>query len=76
MIQQGGKVVVDEVMKDWLVENRPMYEGAGEDEVCSNPIYLDSLHIDGGRRVAVIGVEYHGNDSCWEPTGQAHVVAW
>lgn len=76
VIEQGGTIVVDKVMDGWLTKDHPMYEGAGEDEVCSNPIYLGTVFVDGGRRVAVIGVEYHGNDSCWEPTGQAHVVAW
>ena len=76
VIAQGGKVVVDQVMTAWLAKDHLMYEGAGADEVCSNPIYLDTVHADGGRRLAVIGVEYHGNDSCWEPTGQFHVVAW
>ena len=76
VIAQGGKVVVDNVMDGWLTKDHLMYEGASEDESCSNPIYLDRVHVDGGRHVAVIGVEYHGNDSCWEPTGQAHVVAW
>jgi hypothetical protein len=76
VIEQNGKVVVDTVEKAWLHEDRPMYEGAAPDEVCSNPIYLGSLHADPARRLAVIGVEYRGNDSCWEPTGEYHVVAW
>lgn len=76
VIEQGGKVVVDKVMWGWLEQDHPMYDGASADEVCSNPIYLDSVHVDGGRHLAVIGVEYHGNDTCWEPTGQYHVVAW
>ena len=76
MIEQGGKVVVDTVKKEWLQVDRPMYEGAEADEVCSNPIYLSSVHVDGARRLAVIGFEYHGNDSCWEPSGQYHVVTW
>ena len=46
IITSAGKVVVDEVMSGWLVADRPMYEGASEDELCSNPIYLGSVHAD------------------------------
>lgn len=76
VIEQGGKVVVDEVMAGWLTKDHPMYEGASADEMCQNPIYLQSVQLDGGRRVAVLGVEFHGNDTCWEPSGQYHVVGW
>lgn len=76
VITSDGKVVVDKVMSGWLVANRPMYEGAAEDEMCSNPIYLGSVHADPARHVVLIGVEYRGNDSCWEPTGQLHAVTW
>jgi hypothetical protein len=76
VIAQGGKVVVDTVKTAWLVEDRPMYEGAAYDEVCTNPIYLGSVHVDAARKVALIGVEYRGTDTCWEPTGELHVVAW
>lgn len=76
VIAQGGKAVVDTVESKWLVEDHPMYEGAAEDEVCSNPIFLDEVYLDGARRVAVIGVAYYGNDSCWEPSGEYHVVTW
>ena len=76
VVEQDGKVVVDTVERGWLVPDHPMYEGAAADEICSNPIYLDSVHVDEARRLAVIGVEFRGNDSCWEPTGEYHVVAW
>ncbi len=76
VIEQGGKTVVDRVMKDWLVLDRPMYEGAAADEICSNPIFLSTLAVDGARRIALVGVDYHGTDTCWEPSGEYHVVAW
>lgn len=76
VIEQAGKVVVDRVMKDWLVLDRPMYAGAAADEICSNPIFLSSLAVDGARRIALVGVDYHGTDTCWEPSGEYHVVAW
>ncbi|HVV84250.1 MAG TPA: hypothetical protein VHE35_14355 [Kofleriaceae bacterium] len=76
VIEQDGKPVVDKVESGWLVASHPMYDGAGPDEVCSNPIFLDSAWVDAARRLAVVDVEYRGNDSCWEPTGVYHVVTW
>ena len=76
VIAQGGKVLVDTVKKDWRAEKRPMYEGAGPEDTCSNPSYLGEAYVDVARRLAVIGVEYRGNDACWEPSGEYHVVTW
>lgn len=43
---------------------------------CSNPAKLGAAWVDASRRVALIEVIYNGSDSCWEPSGQLHVVSW
>jgi len=32
--------------------------------------------VDLGRRVAIVTIGYHGNDSCWEGPDEETVVAW
>jgi hypothetical protein len=76
VVEHGGKTVVDDVMADWLVKPYPMYEGAGTDEMCGNPVFLAGAFVDAHRRLAVLQVDFRGTDSCWEPGVEYHVVAW
>jgi hypothetical protein len=76
VIEHGGKVVVDAVKQGWLAADRPMYDGAPPEDTCSNPIFLEGVHADAGRRLAVILVGYRGTDTCWEPSSEHHVVSW
>ena len=76
-IVQGGKPLVDRATPaTWLVADKPMYPGAGPDEVCHNPAFLAGASIDVSRKIAVLVITYYGTDSCWEPPATHHVVAW
>jgi hypothetical protein len=76
-ITQSGKALVERITpKTWLVKDRPMYPGAGPDEVCHNPAFLKAAAVDMGRKIAVLAIGYMGTDSCWEPSDVQHVVAW
>jgi hypothetical protein len=76
-IVQDGKPLVDRATPaTWLVADRPMYPGAGADEICHNPAFLGSASIDASRKIAVLVITYSGTDSCWEPPATHHVVAW
>lgn len=72
----GGKTLVDATHTDWLVEPHPMYEGAGPDEVCENPVFLSGAFIDTRRHLALVETSYFGTDTCWEPGAEYHVVTW
>ncbi|HEY6034645.1 MAG TPA: hypothetical protein VIV58_10310 [Kofleriaceae bacterium] len=47
-----------------------------EDLTCNNPDFLRGVSASPANRLAVVDVAYKGNDTCWEPTGHAHVVTW
>lgn len=72
----GGKTVVDATHTDWLVAPHPMYDGAGPDEVCENPVFLSGAFIDARRHLALVETGYFGTDTCWEPSDEYHVVTW
>jgi hypothetical protein len=57
----------------WAVPDAPMYPGAAE--MCSNPAYLGGAWIAPDRGVALVLISYLGNDSCWEPDSEEHVVS-
>lgn len=76
VVTVGGAAVVDRTMTAWLAPDAPMYPGAGPDEQCSNPIALGAAYLDGARKLALVRVSFRGNDTCWEPDGAYHVVAW
>lgn len=59
---------------DWLVPDRPMYDGAVEQ--CTNPAFLQAASVDTDRAVGVVTIAYLGTDTCWEPPAQVHVVHW
>lgn len=72
----GKQVIARDTPEAWLVKPYPMYNGAPPEETCHNPARLGGGAYDRARRAAVIYVRYHGNDSCWEPTDQIHVLTW
>ncbi|MBK9037109.1 MAG: hypothetical protein IPL61_38675 [Myxococcales bacterium] len=76
VITVAGAAVVDRLMTAWLAPDAPMYPGAGPDEQCYNPIALAAAYLDGAHKLALVRVTFRGNDSCWEPDGAYHVVAW
>jgi hypothetical protein len=76
-ITQHGTTLVDRATPDtWLAADHPMYAGAGGDEICHNPAFLDGAAVDVQRKLAVLVISYSGTDSCWEPSAAHHVVAW
>lgn len=71
-VKAGNAVVFEREFAAWEAEKYSVGE-AGE---CENPSYLGGAHLDAGRKVVVIEISYYGNDTCWEPDSQHHVVAW
>ncbi|HET9989601.1 MAG TPA: hypothetical protein VFQ65_13810 [Kofleriaceae bacterium] len=70
----NGKRVLDRaVPQKWRGGS---YFDKGADLTCSNPDFLRNVYVAPDSRVAVVDVAYRGNDTCWEPTGNVHVVAW
>jgi hypothetical protein len=43
---------------------------------CYNPALLRGALVDLGRRIAIVTIGYHGNDTCWEGPDEETVVAW
>jgi hypothetical protein len=71
-----GKVVVDRQHPEWLAESTPPPADCEDCGGCSNPSYLESAWIDVERKLIVARIAYIGNDSCWEPASEDHVIAW
>ena len=57
----------------WLVHEIKRCAGC---QACSNPAYLANAYHATDISVLVLEVGYHGNDTCWEPGNQLHVVTW
>lgn len=76
IITDGGKPVLDRTMSAWQPPSYPMYEGAGPDEQCFNPVYLQRVYVDAAHHLAVLEVAFRGTDTCWEPDDEFHVVTW
>ena len=73
-VRQGGKIVARrETPKAWRGSS---YFDKLLDLTCSNPDYLRNVYLATDAHLAVFDVAYRGNDSCWEPTNELHVVAW
>lgn len=71
--QDQRKVVARRIPKAW---RGPKYHLASEDLDCSNPEFLSNVYAAPAAKLIVVNIAYHGNDTCWEPTDQLHVVAW
>jgi hypothetical protein len=73
-IKHKGKTVVDrDVPAAWL--SKPYYLKS-EELTCTNPELLSRVFVAAEAQLAVVEVRYRGNDTCWEPSPQLHVVAW
>lgn len=74
VISYADKPLVDrKVPASWYV---PSYFDKGADLTCNNPPYLGGAYIGpASAKLAVVEVEYRGNDTCWEPGPRLHVVA-
>ncbi|MEO7095340.1 MAG: hypothetical protein ABI175_18935 [Polyangiales bacterium] len=59
-----------------ISRDTPVTWHAHDRDQCSNPAKLGNAWVDAERKVALVEVVYNGNDSCWEPSPQLHVVAW
>jgi hypothetical protein len=69
-----GATVVDAQHADWLVKPYPMCASCAD--TCDNPSMLGEVSADLAHHLLVVKIRYRGNDSCWEPTSQLHVVSW
>ncbi|MCE9580280.1 MAG: hypothetical protein K8W52_44595 [Deltaproteobacteria bacterium] len=74
VVTSGGATMVDATHADWTVKPYPMCQSCAE--TCENPSSLRAVVGDVARRLIVVTIGYHGNDSCWEPTAVQHVVSW
>lgn len=43
---------------------------------CFNPAELGDVWYDAKARVAVVEINFHGNDSCWEGDSDVVVITW
>ena len=74
VIERGSARVVDRaVPAPWRGRR---YYSKIDDLVCDNPDYLAGTLAAPEHNLVVVDVAYHGNDTCWEPTSQVHVISW
>lgn len=71
-VRDGGIVVHDSAHPDWLAKDYAI----DAEITCSNPPYLGAAWVAADRHVALLKVSYVGNDTCWEPDSEEHVVVW
>jgi len=71
--RQGAKLFTRPVPKAW--RGRSFFSKV-DDLTCNNPDFLRAVSVAPNHRLAVVDVGYKGNDTCWEPTDQVHVVTW
>jgi hypothetical protein len=78
----GGRLIV-ELDHERVVDRRipaswrgKTYHLQGEDIECANPEYLGGVYAAPAAKLVVVDITYRGNDTCWEPTDQLHVIAW
>ena len=73
-ITRDGKRVVDRaVPAKWRGGS---YYNKLEDITCKNPDFLGGAYARPDVTLVVVNVSYDGNDSCWAPSPELHVVAW
>jgi len=73
---QKDHLTITKAGKSLLSRDTPVTWHAPDRDQCSNPAKLGEAWIDVERKVALLAVRYNGNDSCWEPSDQLHVVSW
>ena len=71
--QHGAKLFTRQVPKAWRGTS---FFSKVDDLTCNNPDFLRAVSVAPNHRLAVVDVGYKGNDTCWEPTDQVHVVTW
>jgi len=75
-IARDGKRVVGRAVPAAWRHRRYYLKGAGL--WCENPDLLAGgwAAADAEAKLVVVDVAYHGNDTCWEPSSQLHVISW
>ena len=73
-IAHDGKRVVDRAVPVAWRGSRHYLKS--EEMMCENPDLLGGAWGALDAKLVVVQVAYHGNDTCWEPASQLHVVAW
>ncbi len=78
------------VSLDWHADRLTIFDGgrpvhsrttpstwhAPREGSCENPAKLGAAWVDLPRRIALVEIIYNGTDTCWEPSGQLHVISW
>lgn len=73
LVTVGGKTLVDRQTKGWTAPEVTPCDGCDR---CSNPSFLAGAWIDRSRKLILARISYTGNDTCWEPDSEDHVIAW
>jgi hypothetical protein len=73
LVTQAGKTIVDRQTHGWTAPETVMCDGC---EKCSNPSFLAGAWADPARKLILARISYTGNDTCWEPDSEDHVIAW
>jgi len=67
-----AKVLAKAGDKSWLAKDTKSDLGG----MCGHAVRLRGAFHAAGINAVVVDIEYRGTDSCWEPSGQWHVVSW
>jgi len=73
---QNDRLIITKGTTTLLARDTPVTWHAPDRDQCSNPAKLGEVWIDVERKIALVAVAYNGNDACWEPSDQLHVVSW
>lgn len=84
-VTQRGRTLVAAEHPEWMAPVQ--YRCADEDMTtmtpdeiasecaCANPAFIRGARLAPAQKVLLVDIAYVGDDSCWEPDGQWHVVA-
>jgi hypothetical protein len=73
---QKDRLTITKGRTTLLARDTPVTWHAPTRDQCSNAAKLGNAWVDVVRRLALVEIIYNGNDTCWEPSPQLHVVNW
>jgi hypothetical protein len=65
--------IADRDGSKWLA---PDHEPCADCGVCHNESYLAAAYRSEAATLILIRIDFRGTDTCWEPSGQYHVITW
>jgi len=72
-VRRGDQTLITADGSAWLA---PKGQRCAQCPVCENPPYLTGMYKAATIDAVVVRIAYQGNDTCWEPPDQLHVVTW